>query len=219
MYVNNRRTPGKLEGPAPSAAAEVLAFHQTLPHYKETPLHSLPAIAKELQLGHVLVKDESNRFDLPSFKILGASWAVFRAVTDNIGLSPNDDGLGWQQVGSRASAAGISLVTCTEGNWGRAVARMAKYLDLPVEIFVPSFMPETTRVRIRSEGAHLRIVDGSYDDSVSYARQEAEAKDKAILVMDMGWEGYEQIPEVKICSHNLSKRDIVCRTRLMLLLL
>lgn len=188
---------------AATAAAKVLAFHQQVPHYEETPLHTVPQLAEELQLGHVFIKDESNRFGLPSFKILGASWAVVRAVVDELGLDLDNLSEGnteqaqmWQNLASAASVSGVSLVTCTEGNWGRAVARMAKYLTVPAKIYVPSFMPETTRARIRSEGAEVIVVAGNYDDSVAAARQEADAIENAILVMDIGWDGYETIPGV-----------------------
>lgn len=226
VYVNPARATPSVVGPDDhdddhdrKVEANVLGFHRKLPHYEETPLHSFPGLAEELELGHVFVKDESKRLGLPSFKILGASWAVFRAVGEELGLNldslENDAvaevGLaegavegrfvstpGWQKLASDAREQELSLVTCTEGNWGRAVASMAKYLSIPVKIFVPSFMPETTLARIRSEGtkAVVERVEGNYDDSVAAARREATTREGAILVMDMGWDGYEKIPGV-----------------------
>jgi diaminopropionate ammonia-lyase len=153
-------------------------------------------VADELGLGHVLLKDESDRFGLPSFKILGASWGVFRAVAEKLDIPiAKHEPLSLEALGSAARTHSVTLVTCTEGNWGRAVARMAKYLTIPAKIFVPSFMPLTTRQIIRNEGAEVVVVDGNYDDSVAVARREAE-KDGALLVMDFGWDGYEVIPEV-----------------------
>lgn len=202
IHLNSSAITATVHGPDSHSAADVLPFHQKLPHYQETPLHSLPSVAEELQLGHVLVKDESNRFGLPSFKILGASWAVFRALTDHVALDHQsliDNGLDavslWTRLGKEASSHGLSLITCTEGNWGRAVARMAKLIGMPAKIFVPSFMPETTRHRIRSEGADLVVINGNYDDSVAAARMETDSNRNAILVMDMGWAGYERIPQ------------------------
>lgn len=202
IFINKSAAEGIVDGQSSTAASQVLAFHQKLPHYEQTPLHSLSQVAKELQLGHVLVKDESNRFGLPSFKILGASWAIFRAVAERLRLDSAafmEDNHGsefWARLGTMARAEGLSLVSCTEGNWGRAVSRMAKYIGIPAKIYVPSFMPETTRARIRSEGAELLVVDGSYDDGVAAARAESEANDLAILAMDMGWEGYQAFPGV-----------------------
>lgn len=199
VYLNRAASNATVHGPDLTAAAEVLTFHQKLPQYRETPLHSLPSVARELGLGHVLIKDESNRFGLPSFKILGASWAVFNALTERLSLDPHhvlhtpqDPASLWTHLGSEATSEGLTLVTCTEGNWGRAVACMAKYVRVPAIIFVPSFMPETTRNRIRSEGAELVVIDGDYDDSVAAARKKADSDRQAVLVMDMGWHGYEK---------------------------
>jgi diaminopropionate ammonia-lyase len=185
-----------------------VAFHKTLSDYGRTPLHSLPSLAKVLGLGHVLLKDESNRFGLPSFKILGASWAVYRAVAEKLGIgriehqNPTDETSpvtpSLQSLGRQAKATGLRLITATEGNWGRAVARMGKYLEnMPVTIFVPGFMPESTRQKIRDEGAEIMIVNGNYDDAVAAARsKEMASGGKGVLAMDFGWEGYERIPEV-----------------------
>lgn len=203
IFINKSAAEATVDGQSPTAASAVLAFHQKLPHYEQTPLHSLPQVAKELQLGHVFVKDESNRFGLPSFKILGASWAVFRAVAERLRLDPSafmEDNHGsefWARLGTMARAEGLSLVSCTEGNWGRAVSRMAKYIGIPAKIYVPSFMPETTRARIRSEGAELVVVDGSYDDGVAAARAESEGNELAIFAMDMGLQGYQTFPGVR----------------------
>ncbi|KAK0630273.1 diaminopropionate ammonia-lyase family protein [Bombardia bombarda] len=179
--------------------AKVLAFHKQLPSYDRTPLHSLQSVANELALGHVLVKDESSRFGLPSFKILGASWAVYRAVAEKLGHATGSDGMRLSALGAEARSKGLKLVTCTEGNWGRAVARMAKYLDIPAVIYVPFNMLETARDLIRGEGAELLAVDGNYDDAVGAAKRRAEGTDNgraaAVLVMDISWEGYETVPQ------------------------
>ena len=90
----------------------------------------------------------------------------------------------------------MELVTCTEGNWGRAVARMAKYLGVKAVIFVPDFMDEATAGKIRSEGATVVVVDGDYDFSIEKAKEEAEKAGGGMLVMDVSWEGYDEIPEV-----------------------
>ena len=93
----------------PPAPCDAYAFHRSLPGYAPTPLVPVPAIAAELGVGRVLVKDESSRLGLPAFKILGASWAC-------------------RQVLERHPAA--TLVTATDGNHGRAVARMAAHFGV-----------------------------------------------------------------------------------------
>ncbi|KAH7410329.1 tryptophan synthase beta subunit-like PLP-dependent enzyme [Phaeosphaeria sp. MPI-PUGE-AT-0046c] len=169
---------------------QVRPFHRSLPDYCVTPLIPLPSLAQQLGLRHVLLKDESHRLGLPAFKILGASWAVFKAIAEQCDL-PLTSGL--DDIGKAAREKGIRLVTCTEGNWGRAVSRMAKYLGLTAIIFVPDFMDEATQEKIRGEGAEVVVVDGDYDFSIQMAREEAESG--GLLVMDVSWEGYEMIPQ------------------------
>ncbi|GME39982.1 putative diaminopropionate ammonia-lyase [Neofusicoccum parvum] len=173
-----------------ASPVQVEALHRRLPEFNETPLVSLPAVAAELGLAHVLVKDESRRFGLPAFKILGAAWAVYRAAAARAQLPPT---VSLEELGTAARADGVRLVTCTDGNWGRAVARMAKYLDLPARIFVPANMDQTTRDNIGSEGAEVCVVQGDYDASIRAATAEAESC-SGLLVMDTSWPGYEEIP-------------------------
>lgn len=158
-------------GPATSAARD---FHRTLPGYAPTPLVDLPELAAELGVGRVLVKDESSRLGLPAFKILGASWACRQALT---------------------RTPGAHLVTATDGNHGRAVARMARQLDTGATIFVPAVMPESTAALIASEGAEVIRVGGDYDETVRTAARHAGDAPGRELVQDTAWEGYEQVPQ------------------------
>lgn len=149
-------------------------FHRSMPGYRPTPLVDLPPLAAELDVGRVLVKDESSRFGLPAFKALGASWAS-RLVLDR---SP-----------------GAVLVTATDGNHGRAVARMAAQLGTTATIFVPRVMLESTAALIESEGAEVVRVGGDYDDAVRAAAEHAAAAPDRELVQDTAWEGYEDVPQ------------------------
>lgn len=193
MFLNPSASSWTYSGPSIDPAVE--AFHRQLPEYNVTPLVSLPDLAKELGLDHVLLKDESYRFGLPAFKILGASWAIYKAVAAKCNM-PLTCSL--EELGTSARAQGVKLVTCTEGNWGRATARMAKYLQVPATIFVPRFMNQATQDKIASEGAKVVVIDGNYDDSILAARKLAE-DENWVLVMDVSWKGYEEIPQVR-CS-------------------
>ena len=127
-------------GPAidPTSAT---AFHQTLPGFRPTPLVALPDLALELQVGQVLVKDESDRLGLPAFKILGVSWAVARALGARAGAAAAVLDLGRL----RASIDGpCVLVTATDGNHGRVVARMAALLGVDASIHVPRGLAAAT---------------------------------------------------------------------------
>ncbi|KAK1763117.1 tryptophan synthase beta subunit-like PLP-dependent enzyme [Phialemonium atrogriseum] len=171
--------PNNHPSPSPGSPSPATTFHQSLPNYTPTPLRPLPATARALGLGHVLAKDESRRLGLPSFKILGASWAVHRAATS-------------------ATPPPTRIVACTAGNWGRAVARSAAALGLAAAVFVPGHMPEATRRAIRGEGEGVEVVvveGGSYDDSLAAARGEVACREGSVLVMDVGFEGYEDVPQ------------------------
>ncbi|MGC5585035.1 pyridoxal-phosphate dependent enzyme [Ornithinimicrobium sp. W1665] len=156
----------------PDATGGARDFHRTLPGYAPSPLVNLPALAEELGVGRVLVKDESSRLGLPAFKILGASWAC-RQVLDR---SP-----------------GAELVTATDGNHGRAVARTARELGTTATVFVPAVMPASTAALIEGEGARVVRVDGDYDDAVRAAADHTAAPGRE-LVQDTAWEGYEDVP-------------------------
>ncbi|CAA9957269.1 IlvA Threonine dehydratase [Pyrenophora teres f. maculata] len=188
MYHNPSAASWKYPNPCANPAVE--AFHKTLPDYAVTPLTPLPELAHQLNIGQVYLKDESLRLGLPAFKILGASWAIHKAVASKCNL-PVTASL--DEMGAAARNTGIELVTCTEGNWGRAVARMAKYMQIKAVIFVPDFMDEATQKKIESEGAEVVVVDGDYDYSIEKAKEEADRG--GMLVMDVSWKGYEEIPE------------------------
>lgn len=180
-------------------------FHKTLPEYAPTPLVSLPDLAQELGISNVYVKDESLRFGLPSFKTLGASYAIHQAVCEKTLLAPP---ISLDEAGVAARKHGIRLVACSAGNWGRAVARMGKYLGIEAMIFLFDGVSESTRRLISGEGATVVAVDGSYDDSIKAAIEEGN-KDGALLVMDTSWEGFETIPKVSQVEMEISHSSYV----------
>ncbi|MFJ9176346.1 diaminopropionate ammonia-lyase [Streptomyces sp. NPDC102360] len=155
------------------APADVRDFHAALSGYAPTRLHELPELADELDVGRVLVKDESNRLGLPAFKALGASWAVHRALAGTHGP--------------------VTLVTATDGNHGRAVARTARLLGQRAHVLVPRGVHPEAVAAIAGEGAEVTEVPGAYDEAVRRAAEVAAASD-ALLVQDTAWPGYERIP-------------------------
>jgi diaminopropionate ammonia-lyase len=164
-------------------------FHRRFPGYAVTPLVPMAALAADLGVGQIWVKDESSRLGLPSFKILGASWATYRAVTDRLGMP----GASLDELrAALAARPPITLATATDGNHGRAVARMAKILGGLAHVLVPA---GTTHDRIRaiaSEGAAVTIVNGTYDDAVAQAA--TEAGPNCLVISDTSWPGYEEVP-------------------------
>ena len=174
---------------APSESAR--SFHASLPGYSPTPLVGLPSLAEELDVGRVLVKDESSRLGLPAFKVLGASWAVARVVARRTGLAGTPD---LAALTEAAGSAPLTLVTATDGNHGRAVARMASLLGVRSYVVVPQVMSDRAAAAIAAEGAHVVRADGDYDAAVRRAAEHAGAHPDAELVQDLAWPGYEEVP-------------------------
>ena len=138
-----------------------------------TPLVRLQGLARELGVADVLVKDESNRFGLPAFKIVGARYAISRLLEEQPGVR--------------------GLTAATAGNHGRAVARVARQHGLRADIYVP-IGTEPFRVHaLESEGAHVTVTTVAYDETVRMMARDATAHDRTI-VSDTAWPGYEQIP-------------------------
>ena len=165
----------------------VREFHQSLPDYAPTPLVELPDVAKELGVGRAFVKDESSRLGLPAFKMLGASWAC-------------------RQVLERHP--GAVLVTATDGNHGRAVARVARQVGAQATVFIPGGIRERAAARIEAEGAEVIRVDGHYEEAVAAAMAFAAADPARELVQDTAWEGYTQVPSQIIEGYDTLLQEI-----------
>jgi diaminopropionate ammonia-lyase len=160
-----------------------------MPGYAPTPLIPVPDLAQHWGVGSVWVKDESNRLGLPAFKVLGASWAVNRAVSAAAGRSPAHS---LDELQALTAERRPALVTATDGNHGRALARMAGILGLPARIYVPGGLHPSTVEAIRSESATVIDTGVIYDEAVN--RAAAETGDGELLIQDTAWEGYEEVP-------------------------
>jgi diaminopropionate ammonia-lyase len=180
-------------------AGAVRAFHASLPGYAPTPLTEVPALAGELGVARVFVKDESSRLGLPAFKVLGASWAIHQLLADEpvaptgpASVTPPDALARLRMAAARRP--GLIFVTATDGNHGRAVAHIARLTSTPARVFVPAVTDSATRAAIASENAEVTQIDGSYDDAVAAARLWADDHPGAALIQDTAWPGYDQVP-------------------------
>lgn len=173
------------------SSRDPLAFHRRLPGYAPTPLVEAPMIATALGVHRVYVKVESNRFGLPAFKMLGASWATYRCLVERLGREPQWSTLDELRAGF-APLGPLTLAAATDGNHGRAVARMAAWLGYASRIFVPDDMVQARRQAIAGEGAELTVVEGTYDDAVALSA--LAASDDCLVVSDTSWPGYVDPP-------------------------
>ena len=178
----------------PAAAEEVRAFHRTLPGYAPTPLAELRRLAEHLGLGALHVKDESKRFGLNAFKVLGGSFAIGSYLAGRLGVDigqlPYDRMTGKE---TREKLGDITFVTATDGNHGRGVAWTANRLGQKSVVYMPKGSALERLENIRALGSDASITELNYDDAVRLANQGAE-KYGWVMVQDTAWEGYEAIP-------------------------
>ena len=169
-------------------------FHETLPGYLSTRLVEVPSLAVELGAGRVLVKEESARLGLPAFKILGAAYAVSRALSARFGAG--DRALPVGDLRSLVAEHGpVALFAATDGNHGRAVAHMARLIGTPAHIFVPAGLTDAAKAGIIAEGARVSEPATGYDEVVAAAIRAANAAGRdALLIQNTSWPGYEQVP-------------------------
>ncbi len=155
------------------SAEQARGFHKTFTEYDKTPLVSLDNLAEHVGITRLFVKDESYRFGLNAFKVLGGSYAMAEYAKGN--------------------KKNITFVTATDGNHGRGVAWSANRMGCEAYVYLPRGSAKERLENIRSLGAHAEITDLSYDDAVRYAMQMAETHGW-ILIQDTSWPGYEEIP-------------------------
>lgn len=186
-------SPGVREEPLiPAMSVSPRPFHASMPGYRPTPLRDAPHAARALGARQVLVKDESERLGLPSFKVLGASWAIYRTLVEHLGATLEEIPT-FEALRERvAPARPLALAAATDGNHGRAVAHMAALLGLEAHIYVPADMVPARIAAIEGEGATVTVVDGGFDEAV--ARSAQDAGERCLVISDTSWPGYERVP-------------------------
>jgi diaminopropionate ammonia-lyase len=187
------------QGSVPQAFSEEVAdkvhrFHRQVPNYMPTELVALKGLARAWGLGEIYVKDESTRFNLKAFKVLGGSYAVARLVCQEMGIRIEDTNY-HQLIGDevRQRIGHITLTTATDGNHGRGIAWTAQQLGLKAVIYMPKGTVKSRIENIRSHGASVEVTDLNFDDTVRLASGMAE-KNGWRMIQDTSWEGYEEIP-------------------------
>lgn len=175
-------------------AKRVQGFHASFPVYQKTPLAILNNTAGELGLGGIYVKDESYRFGLNAFKVLGGSFAIGNYMAEKLGMDIRElpyDRMISQEIKEKLGE--LTFVTATDGNHGRGVAWTANQLKQKAVVYMPKGSAKERLDNIRAEGADASITDYNYDEAVRLANSQAE-KNGWIMVQDTAWEGYEDIP-------------------------
>ena len=177
------------------SSADVRSFHKTIHGYKPTPLIKLNGMADRLGVKNIWLKDESFRFGLNAFKVLGASYAVAKLFFELFDLNDSDFSLDTlRSQSAKHKLKDFTLVTATDGNHGRGVAWTAQHLGCNCVVYMPKGTTVQRARNIESTGATVTIIDGNYDQAVQTAKTNSE-KNNWFLVQDTSWNGYEKIPE------------------------
>ncbi|EHN14409.1 diaminopropionate ammonia-lyase [Clostridium sporogenes] len=169
-------------------------FHQSFPQFTKTPLINLDNLAKHLGVAGVYVKDESYRFGLNAFKVLGGSFSIGKYLAKRLGKDISE--LSYEKLTSeeaRKKLGDITFITATDGNHGRGVAWTATQLNQKSIVYMPKGSSLTRLENIRKEGAEASITEFNYDDAVRLAASQAK-ENGWVMVQDTAWEGYEEIP-------------------------
>lgn len=171
------------------------AFHSGFPQYTVTPLAHMPAMAERLGLANLFCKDESYRFGLNAFKVLGGSFAIANYIAQKLGRDVSEmtyDYLTGDKLKNELPVT--TFITATDGNHGRGVAWAANKLGQKSIVHMPKGSSKFRFDNIAKEGAQVTIEKVNYDDCVRMAAAEAEKMENAVVVQDTAWEGYTDIP-------------------------
>ena len=175
-------------------AHDARKFHRQIPGYSMTPLVALPNLAQLLGVGGIYVKNEAERLNMSSFKVMGGSYAVYRLVRRLLGRE--NEGLSFEYLTSKEChdlLGDVVFCSATDGNHGRGLAWACKQLNHPCKIYVHSETSQPRIDAIKRFGAEVTVVNGNYDDAVRQAAEDA-AKNGWHVVSDTSWPGYEEIP-------------------------
>ncbi len=165
--------------------AKAIEFHKSLSAYQKTPLVCLKNLAEKLDVNNIFIKDESFRFGLNAFKVLGASYAIANYISQKTGQNIKEV--------LKTKVEPTTFVTATDGNHGRGVAWTAKQLGQKAVVYMPKGSSQERLNNIIAEGAEAKITNMNYDDAVRFSEQKAK-ENGWIVVQDTAWEGYTDIP-------------------------
>lgn len=171
------------------------AFHKSFPQYTETPLTKLEKMSEYLGINSVFVKDESYRFGLNAFKVLGGSFAIAKYIAKLTGKDVSE--LPYNVLTSeelKKTLPSVTFFTATDGNHGRGVAWATNKLKQNCVVYMPKGSTQTRLQHILNENAKATIEEVNYDECVRMAAKSASEVENGVVVQDTAWDGYEEIP-------------------------
>ena len=184
------------------------AFHKCFPQYSVTPLANLKGLADEIGIGGLYVKDESYRFGLNAFKVLGGSFAMAKYIAGEMKRDVSE--MTYEYLTSpefEEDFGYATFFTATDGNHGRGVAWAANKLHQKAVVHMPKGSTKTRFDNIAKENAKVTIEELNYDDCVRLAASEARETEHGVIIQDTAWEGYEEIPSWIMQGYGTMSRE------------
>ncbi|QZY54819.1 diaminopropionate ammonia-lyase [Crassaminicella profunda] len=175
--------------------SKVRNFHRSMEQYRATPLVELKCMALELGVKNIYVKDESYRFGLKAFKVMGGIYGLANVLADYLGLNVEDVNFDYfkkPQISEKLKD--ITIISATDGNHGRGLAWAGAQLGCKVVIYMPKGSTQKRAEAIQSLGAEVHITEYNYDDTLRVVIEKAKETEGSLHVQDTAWEGYTEIP-------------------------
>jgi len=173
---------------------QVLKFQKTNKRYLKTPLTSLKALSQYLGVKNIFVKDESQRFELNAFKVMGGIYAIGKYIAKKLGKDIEEitfDELSSPKTIEKIGA--MTFISATDGNHGRGIAWAARELGQRSVIYMPKGTSKARLEAIKREGSLAEITNVNYDETIRICKKLAK-KNNWVMVQDTSWKGYDQIP-------------------------
>lgn len=180
----------------PDDALEVLTACEV---YQPTPLQRVYVNDRE-----IWAKDETGRMGVGAFKGLGGIYAVARLAQKELGVHNPADLI---SEASRNAAKDITFVCASAGNHGVSVATGARLLGAGCRIHLSKTVPEAFAKRLEGIGARVVWCDGSYEESIEAAIEDAEDTG-AIHLADGSWTGYTEPPRLVMEGYTIMAEEM-----------
>ncbi len=192
IFIKKRKTPIRdtVKLFSLEKARKVMNYHRSFEEYKETPLVKLPALAEEIGVSSIYVKDESKRFDLNAFKVLGGSYGIANCLAEKLGCDVDEitiDMLRTPEMKEKLND--VTFITATDGNHGRGIAWTAKELGCKAVIYMPCDAVQSRVDHIKKLGVEVHKSDMHFDDTARFAFEESK-RNGWIMVQDTTFDGY-----------------------------
>ncbi len=206
---NNLKTGNIISIIDKNTLSEVKGFHESFSEYKPTPLVSLERLAEKFCISKLYIKDESYRFGLNSFKVLGGAFAIGKYLAQKLGKNIAETPFSeFKNPEVRKQMGEITFATATDGNHGRGVAWMARQLGYQAKVYMPEGTTQNRLEHILEENAEASITDFNYDDTVRYVAEQASINGWEVI-QDTAWEGYKDMPTWIMQGYSTLVQEIV----------